>query len=438
MFFGYNVRKRKGRCALWKKMKWWMIPLVILAVILLVLALFWPTLKIYLAPKTVLTVALTDTYGALQQRMANSPVMLLSSALDLENGNTIDLELDTANDLLGSVRYDMTVQAQWKPRRILAQGQASTQGKQIDLSVFLDKDFAALSSASILQGNYYGLTYDTFAQDIRSNKLLSLVIGDTLLGDWESRVDGLEAIMEDSWEIPTISEDDLSSILVGILALKAEVEQEGSYYIISFKPTGAQIAAGMDYLHTQLPISLDGDEEVEVSFWLYENAITKIDVDTEELDLELHLGNNAATDDLMLRYENAGDTLAVTVRTSRDASHYRESITISAPETVTVDYSWDLTTGAVLLTRTADGTEDSVSCNLSQTPEGFRLETADFEALMHLLLGTGDSADSPCVLTVGQGNEFATPAYKNFADWSLDDMITLAGGVGSLFGFHIG
>lgn len=429
-----------------KRWKWWLVPLAIIAVLLIIFWVMWPGLKVYLAPKTVLTAALTDTYAALERRFANSPLILIGGTVDLESGNTIDLKLDTVSDQMGSVQYDMQIQAEWSPRRILAQGQAAVQEKTVDLSVYLDGDFAALSSSGILQGNYYGLTYDTFPEDIRSNKLLSFVIGDNMLGEWESQIQKLQTFMETSWEMPSISEEDLHSILVGILTLKAEVDRESriqngreeAYYVISFETTGAEIQSGLNYLNAELPVALDAKDEVDISFWLQENSVVKIEVEAEDIQLDLDLGTAAESGDMLLRYENAGEMWSVTVSTQQDASLYQETITVSGAEPARVSYAWDLLSHDLSLQIGREGEGDTISANLSKTENGFRVETGDFEALMHVLLGTEDSADSPCVMTVSKGTSFATPEYKNFSDWSLDDLATLLAGVGSLFGLQIG
>lgn len=426
-----------------KQIKWWMIPLGFLAVVLLNAFLLWPTLKIYLAPKTVLTAALTDTYANLEQRLKNSPLVLIGHTLDLENGNTLEMELDTSNDLLGPVGYDMTMQVQWNPRRILARGHASAQSKNVDLSLYLDGDFAALSSAGILQGNYYGLTYDTFEEDIRSNKLLSFVIGDNTVRQWVAQIESLETFMEDSWELSSISKEDIRSIMVGILTLKADVDREDmelngtkqTCHVISFKATGAQIATGMDYLSMKLPISLDSDDEVDIGFWLLEDTVVKIEASSDDMNAELYLGSNEA---ITLRYENAGEVTTAIVSTWQDAENYQETIQIIGAESIEVSYNWNLTTGDLILSMNREGEEGRAAANLRPTESGFRVATADTEALMHLLLGTKDSGNSACIMTVFEGSEFETPAYKNFSNWSLEDLATLLGGVGSLFGLNIG
>lgn len=428
-----------------KQIKWWMIPLGFLSVILVASVLLWPTLRIYLAPKTVLTAALTDTCAELELRFAGSPLILLGSTLDLESGNTIDMSLDTSNDLLGSVRYDMAVQVQWKPRRILARGQASAQRKNIDLSVYLDGDFAALSSAGILQENYYGLTFDTFAEDISSNKLISFAFDDATLNQWTDQIRDLEAFMEDSWEFPSVSMENIHNILMGIFALKAQVDREDimlsgvkqTCYVISFETNGAQIAAGLDYLNTELPISLRADDEVDIYFWMVDDSVVKIDVSSDDMDLELYLGKDPL-DDITLQYINADGPMTVTVSTQPDDENYQETIQIIGTESTTVSYNWNLTTGDLALTFNRAGEVRSADFNLSPTENGFRVITEDFESLMHVLLGIKDSADSHCVMTVSGGSEFGTPEYKNFSEWSLEDLVTLLSGVGGLFGLNIG
>lgn len=426
-----------------KQRKWWIIPLVIIAVILIIAALLWPTLKVYLAPKTVLTAALTNTYANLEDRFANSPLKLISDTLDPENGNTMELNLDTSNDLLGTVQYDMNVEMEWNPRRILAQGQVSTQGKTMDLSLYLDANFAALSSASFLQGNFYGLTYNTFSQDIRSNELLSMMIGENTLNDWEESILELQSFMSESWEMPSISESDLKNMLVGILTLKAEVGQESitangtseNYFVISFETTGAEILSGLNYLRAELPIDLKADEEVDISFWLKDDNVVRIEVEAENKELDLF---GIADGDLTIQYENNNENLCIRISTQQDRSHYQDTITVTGTEAATIVYTWDLNSGDLTLNLTREGEQGSASANLTGTAEGFRIETADFEAFMHLLTGTEYSADSPCTMTVTKGAAIETPLYKNFSEWSLEDLVTLIGGIGSLFGLKIG
>ncbi len=430
-----------------KQLKWWMIPVTILLMVFIGSALLWPTLKIYLAPKTVLSAALTDTYDALKQRMQNSPIRLLCSSVDMENGNTVAMELNTTNDLLGTVQYDMAVQTKWNPRQIYAQGTVTAQEKTMDLSMYLDDRFAALSSAGLLDGNFYGLTYDTFSQDIRANRLISLVVGEHVLSEWETGVNSLQTFMSQTPMLPELSDDDFRSIVMGILALKAEVDRERidvngvqeECFVISFETTGSEIMAGLDYLKLDFPIPLDPDDDVDVAFWLQDDTVTKIEMEAGDREVELYSGMSHASgvsdDDLILYYEADGEVRSIRVSTQQDASTYQETITITGAEALQLSYTWNLSSGELTLRK---GEGDAVSLNLSATENGFRMETEDFGALMHLLFDAEDSSDSPCAMTVTKGAEIAAPEYKNFSDWSLEDLITLIGGIGGLFGLKIG
>ena len=419
-----------------KRTRLWSVLLLVLILFGGLFAWLWPSCKIYLAPKTVLSTAIADTYDALVQRMEYSPAVLIAGVLDTDNGNSVDLTLDTKNQLLGSIRYDMDVQIQWNPKRILAQGQAQFQRKAMDLSVYLDEDFAALSSTSILQGKYYGLTYDSFSDDIRSSPILAMMIGESTLRQWESGVKTLRSQMGTPLELPNISQEDLRSILMGILALSAEVEREEEYFVITFETTGAQIAAGLELMHTDLPVSFKPSEEVEFSFWLKNDHLIRIQVDAEDLELDLYTGTNAATDDLTLRWEADDKVTTVAVSTQSSETASQETISIQGDDAMVISYLWDHSTGELGMDISQSGRNSHLQMNLTQTDAGFRLETQDFESLMHPLLGTKDSGDSPCTLIVTKGADFETPVYKNFINWTLDDLATLLGGVGGLFGLQ--
>ena len=398
---------------------------------------FWPSIKIYLAPKTVLTAALIDTYNQLEQRTEHSPVLLLGKVLDFEAGNTVDLTLETHNNLLGPVQYNMHTQMQWNPRRILSKGEARTKNKQIDLSLYLDGNFAAVSSASLLQGRYFGLTYDTFPKDIRSNALWAMMLGSDTLRNWESGVQELQSCMNADIAIPHLQNIDFRSLLVGILALRAEVETEDGYHVISFETTGRQISSAMDYLQTELPISLRVEEEVEFSFWLKNDQIVLIQADAEDLEFSCYFGNNTLTDEITVNYQNRDQKLSVTISTAYSSASYQETIRISGANPMSVSYQWDLTTGDLLLDINQSTDTHHLDLNLTPTAEGLHLSCSDMEGLMHVLLNTKDTADSSGAMLISRGEDFATPEYKNFMDWTLDDLAMLLGSIGSLFGLQI-
>lgn len=433
-----------------KNRKWLLIPAVVVLILMILAAVFWQSLTVYLAPKMVLADALKNSIDSLEDRFASGPAAVLARGLDPEGNNRVALELDTYNDFAGNIRYDMDVQIMRNPKRILASGKAGFQNTEMDLSLYLDSDFAAVSSAEILGGRFYGLNYDSFSRDIRSNRLIAAIIGEKVLQNWESRVAQLQTVMaQDLPEMPDLSGVDLKSLAMAVLALDADVERvridangsKETYHVISFPATGEDIALGLSYLNLRLPELPDHTENIVFSFWLKERKICKISVAGEKTKLDLYMGiaphTNVSDDDLYLQYFDGQDMTTVTIQTVRSGQTVRETVTYTGSEKIVVSYDWIPTVGDLLLTVEAKGERTDLKLKLVAVENGFSAEVDDFGALMHLLAGTRDSGDHSCTMTVTKGTSFASPEYKNFVDWSTEDLLVLLSGFGSLLGLEI-
>lgn len=434
--------------------KWWMIPLALVVILGILAAVFRHTLIVYLAPKAVLTSVLTNTVSTLETRFTSGPAAVLVQGIDPNGKNTVDLQLDTQNGVLGDIRYEMNIQMEHAPRRILAQGQAIHQGKALDLSVYLDGDFAALSSASLLQGNYYGLTYETFPQDVRSSALLQLFLSEDMIRQWEEKVRQLQSTMNTSVDIPDLSQIDSKRLIPGIMALNADVEREvlmidgekANCFAISFDTTGEQILAGLNYLRTDLPVSIEPNSEISVTFYLWKDALVKmkaeIESDASESDLSVILGTDPARDDIQILLRNARGFREMSIQSAYDETVYHETIAITqsqnnTPSETVISYNWNRNNGDMLLSVTKEQEKTSISMNLQKGQSGFLLETGDFEGLMHILTGSEDSGNSACTMAVTKGAQVTVPEYKNFDQWSMEDMVTLLSGIGGLLGLKI-
>ena len=131
-----------------KKKKWLL--LLIPAVLLLAAALVW---FLYLSPRMTLSNAADDALSKLEQRLAESPVPILAKWYDESGRNTTSLAL-TVSD---GVQYDMQVQTDLTSNQILADGTIRIDGKALNLSAYLDKVFAAITSEDLFKGGYYGI-----------------------------------------------------------------------------------------------------------------------------------------------------------------------------------------------------------------------------------------------------------------------------------------
>jgi len=205
--------------------KWWILAL---AVGIAAVVLLWSAVSTYFGPKAALTAALRDSMADLTYRFQNSPMQILIKGYDPQGQNTVQLDMTSSDKLLGEVSYDMLLQTDWKNNQFTASGTIAAANQSLNLSAYLNKEFAALTSDELLEGGYYGITFETFSEDLRSIPLLTFFLPEETLHSWESSVSKLEAWSNRSFtvlEIPQISQEQMKMITLGILALKCGISE---------------------------------------------------------------------------------------------------------------------------------------------------------------------------------------------------------------------
>lgn len=436
-----------------KKFKWRFLIISLLLVAAVFMAVFWDYFIIRIAPKAVLTSALSEVFSQLETRFQDDPLLFLIKSIAPDGKYTADVQLETANALLGTVAYDMTVQTDSSTNRFFADGIASTPQKELDLSLYLDEDFLAVSSGDLVKGNYYGITYDTFAEDLRSIPLLSLFVSDTVLAQWNDSVKSIQEYMCSGRtvpEIPEISKDDFEALLLGLLALPCETRDDSVMidgvfldcqtisYSISMKEINTLF---VDSLYTE-------DSVAEVTFYLHEKALVMAGLNFtaggRSVQYGITLGTNPAEDTLTLQRitqsSDEYDDLMIAVAANESSEgHYAEtwSFTNNNSETSTYSFCWEQSSGTMSLI--VNDAQEPILLNLTETEDGFCLETEDVTGLIDVQKqnkqnATTANAPIACVMTVRKGSEIITPGYKNLDEWSLEDFLTLMSGVGSVIG----
>ena len=182
-------------------------------------------------------------------------------------------------------------------------------------------------------------------------------------------------------------------------------------------------------------------EEVEISFWMQDNQICKAELAAAEREVDLYWGiapvTGASADDLYIQYYDGREMKTLHVSTDRSADILREMISYAGESKTEITYEWNASTCSLAAIVNAKGESISLAMTLKPTENGFSVETEDFGTLLHLFAGTNVLIGSPCQMTVTKGTEFETPAYKNFTDCSLEDLLTLLSGMGSLIGIKM-
>lgn len=442
------------------KRKWWFI----LAAAALVIGVFCfrDVLMVRLFPKVVLSRSITDSFQQLDQRFENSPLRLVANAMDQKGHQRVSLKLDTATQFAGVAHYSMELQTQSSPRRIFGQGTVSTGGGTMDISVYLDGSCVAVSSEGLTDGQFYGITYDTFPQDIRSFELFSILAGEQTLNGWEESLKELQALMGKNTQQVELSAKDVKTALLGTLVLKPEMEAgEGKEaYRLSFHSRGPALAELAKPHLDKIPESLgnliramEADEasSLEMVFSLTDRRLTKIQATLTlaggSWQVTGVLGDNPGTGPLTLevisRQEDNLDRVELTVETVSDQETYQERIHLKrtrngVQEQLSADYSWDLTSGDLVLDLVRRGKKYPIRLNLTGEGDTLTLYSQEAEVIQSALTGKEKTGPSICTLVISPGQPVEQlSGYKNLSDWSAEDLLLLITRLGQLIGIKL-
>lgn len=447
------------------KRKWWIgIAAVITA---FGASLCFYGVRVRLFPRLVLTGALNETLTQLESRYENSPLHMFESVFNSSGYYQADLQLETELDYVGPVRYDMELQTQMSPLRIAGTGTAVTGGKALDLSVYLDRDFAAVSSDGLVEGNYYGITYDTFSRDIRSYGLLAALIGEETISQWENGVSGLADAMSAELTQPEFSAKDIRTALYGVLTLKPQVSKASAdwggapetVHVISFQASGQQITdAAQPYQKELTPQisawidSIRGDPDflAKTEFSLDHGTLVKLEAHIQYSGgsgiIRAFFDRTIATEPLILEWEiREGETLrrsSLSVDTVADAESYSEDILLTQTQngkqkSREIHYRHDLSSGEMDLQYTGEGRSAEARLHLAGEGERIRITTQNAGPILDLLREKPLKNPVICTLSISPGSPVSIPAYRNLDQWSMDDLLTLLKGLGSLIGLKL-
>ena len=448
------------------KHKWWILFAVPVAALLIGLCFLGVRLRI--APRLVLSRAIDNSLAQLDSRFERSPVQLLTRVLDSQGRQRAALKLETESKHLGPVVYDMTLQTQTGPNRIKAEGAVITGGKVLDIQLFLDEDFAALASQGLLEGRYYGITYETFSRDLRERQLLTALLGEGTIADWEENLLSLGEKMSTQLTFPEFSAADIRNLLRGVLALKPEIGREkillptaGDHagFGVTFRATGAEIHEAAEPYRQQLSgplrnwidkMSRDPESQVCVKFSLYEGKLIQIlaqlEVEGEAFESLIYLGEDPGEKTLSLEFEEQtggeAQKFSVMIRTEQDEERYEEELHFiktenGKKESTTVEYTWDLSSCEMVLDIRQGERTVQQRLNLTGEGESLTIRSQNIRPLLNFLLEQEKVKPAICTLTVSPGGSVPVPEYRNLDQWSAEDLLALLTGFGGLLGLKM-
>lgn len=430
----------------------------IVLVILLAIVIACTAVWLYAMPKLSLAKAVPSLFLQLKERFRDDPGKVLLEMMDENGCYTAEICVSGENAIIGPVTYQMTVQTDGSKHCISAAGTAATASRSLDLRLYCDKEFMAVSSDDLVQGTYYGLTYDTFAQDIRGIPLIETFVSNRQLQQWDTSVQNIRRTVTRpnrkniSLSIPSFSEDDLKALSLGLIILpsshqKTEIPLNGevlSCQELIFSLNGSQLKSWIPNLSA---FQISEDTVLTAHFFLYQETVVQcvLQVLEDSKPTKSYVavfGKNPAIDTLSLETitENEGEEnhICLSVDTRRTNGYFEETWTMTegTSHARKIFYSWEPVSETMTL-QTETMVNQAVFTMEKRGGEIY-LSTSDFAPLFHALTGVespiGAFQNAPCTMRITKGSEITTPAYKNIDQWSFEDFFLLLGGIGSMLG----
>ena len=155
-----------------KKGKWWLIAIAAVLAVMVSGAVFWKPLLLKFAPDLYVAIVTGNTFRALEKRGGLGQV--IQTAGDCMEDGTVDISATVSNRYIRNdytIRAAIASEAKKKKWELNFQYNETKDDKNLDLGLYIDDDFLAVNSAQVNDGQYYGLTYDSFAEDLMHSGL---------------------------------------------------------------------------------------------------------------------------------------------------------------------------------------------------------------------------------------------------------------------------
>lgn len=408
-----------------KKKRIWIIVLMVLLSLGVAVAFYWDVLVMYAAPQIPIRQALERAFLSLEQRFQESPGAVILGAYDDEGKNTFSVELRDPEGILP--RRTMEIQADLLDPQLLFRGALPDDPRLGNVELFMGPDFFSIRSDALLGGGCYGITYDTFRQDILSIPLVKIAMPDALVDQWADSLDQLQKKMD--WKvtlphIPEVSVEDVRTAALGLWILRGRVTTQelmvGSQSLTCWKVRYQLDGKAACSLYEAVTgKSASKDQQIRLVFYLHQRSLVGLEFEASagrpQLTASAFLGLDPMTDDLSLNTAGRAGEFHASV-TSRQG---RKTLRIND---FRCDYDWDRQSGDLLLLLPG---REPVPMKLKNIQNGFQAESPQLWSLIR----NDPQVRDACTIRVTKGAEIQWPQYKNLDQWSLNDLLVLLSGI---------
>ena len=395
---------------------------------------------IFLLPKVFLIRELSKTIPAVAEQFNEDPAWILFRALDPEGKYRISGSMELTGSFPEVTNLEGTVETDLSQHRFRAEGAVSVSGKELELSLYLDPEYLAVASRQLTDENYYGITYNTFPEDIRSIPLLNVFITDAVFARWEKSLQTLQEQTSREYPMPYLPQlpDNLQqTLMICLLTLPCRTENQ----ILTVNGE-TQRCRTLTYTLEEKQLQkvfpqLNPGTSVSFVFCLLRNHLAGIQcLITAEGKTEcwfLQSGQNPESDPLTLQYtDDSGNMTTVTADIGETENHTSWVIT-EKEKTYQISYIWKKNSDKIQL----QFGNDTEFCEvfLNETERGLSFRSSQLDKLFPAV-GKGELSTAGCDLILKKSSGIDAPGYKNLNQWSLEDFLILAEGIGTWIGLR--
>lgn len=455
-----------------KKPKKWLIPVAAVAAVVAAGAFLWQPILKMVSPQAYVGVMMKNTNSALEKRMDGTPAGILASSGECLNDGSVAVDVTYTDEYMGDIQGKVTLSSDVEEQKWEVKADISAMDVEADFNAYMDSNVFAIGSDALTGGDYYGLTYSSFEDDLRSSAFAEMLDDEdiemlTMLVDTvDSSIDtaanieerlepymnvlteyvkglesknGSEKIELDgkqrncSTVAFTVDQSDLVDLLGDMLDLLekepefedlAEAIGEGSWSEIM-----EMARDGLDEVNEMI------DAEATVTYYVYNSKVVDVKIEVllenpdgdEEIKVELDVcyGTNPKKSDIVIQCAANVDGEKATIKAvysdGWEGDDYKSTTTVvvkAAGEKVAEieqKTKWNKESGKLTISAGAEGEELSCSMKLIETESGFELSVDDVYEFICELDPTfsEDEFDCSVKLTFAEGASISTPTFTN-------------------------
>lgn len=455
-----------------KSKKKWLIPVAVVAAVVAAGALLWQPILKMISPHAYVAVMMKNTNSDLQDRMEGTPAGILASSSDCMDDGSLGIDVSYTDEELGDMSANVTLSSDVEEKKWEIKADVSVMDVTADFKAYVDSNAFAIGSDALTGGNYYGITYSTFAEDIKSSvfgdmlddedtEMLTTLVDavDTTIdtaANIEERLEpymnvlteyvkGLEA-KNGSEKIEldgkqrncstvafTVNQDDLVNMLGDMLdILEKEPEFEGLIVNLDIGETSDimdTLRDGLDQINEAI------DAEATVTYYVYNSNVVDVKVAIQienpdgdekiEVVTDVCFGANPKKSDIIVQCTvNAmGEKVNVKAVYSDawDGDDFKSTCTVVVKNDgekvaeLEQETKWNKESGK--LTISAGVEDEKISCTLKlvEKDNGFTISIEDMYAFICELDPSFDEEEFDCSVkvTFTEGVSISTPTFIN-------------------------